>query len=116
MTEGARAQDQGRRHRRRGTPTGATSTLLTRYQSVMRIELTGLLDELEATEPAGLGLAGEVPKITGTAERAKRWELAIRLARELGTEVDVRPVEDVAAGAPIRMRPQSRRRADFGGA
>ena len=115
MTEGARAQDQGRRHRRKGTPATATASLLTRYQDAMRTELGSLLDEI-AGEPMPPGLLdeGKVPPVKrpAVAERARLWDLAIKIGRELGTEVDSRPPEDQGA-APAAPRPR-RRRVDFG--
>jgi hypothetical protein len=112
MTDDAgRPQDQGRRHRRVGQPSAATASLLTRYQESMRDELRGLLDEIAGQPaPAGLldaGKPGPVvrPQLT---DRIRLWDLAIKLGRELGTEVDAGPL---VAQAPKPRRP---RRVDFG--
>ncbi len=96
MADSGRPQDQGRRHRARGAPSAATLTLLASYQAAMRLELERLLRELEGQPPvAGIlpPAAGEAiaPKLPSLAERSKIWDLAIKVARELGTEVDVAP-------------------------
>lgn len=115
--DAGRAQDQGRRHRRAGKPSAETSTLLVRYQAAMRAELSGLLDELRGKlPPAGLlddaGLAAEVQR-PALKERTALWDLAVRLARELGTEVDPAAADHGTTGAAAPAR-RPRRRIDFG--
>jgi hypothetical protein len=75
--EGKRPQDVGRR--RSGYPaigpvSPATVAVVERYRSMMRRELDRILDAM--AQPATNLEAVEV--------RAKRWDLAIKLGRELG--------------------------------
>lgn len=115
MTEGGRPQDQGRRHRAKGSPSPETRSLLESYQRAMRDELRGLLAELEG-KPAPAGLLDEGrpgPVVRPVLEvRAKLWDLAFKLGRELGAEVDVPP----PPAMPNPATPGRRRRArpDFG--
>jgi hypothetical protein len=114
MTDSARPQDAGRQHRRKGAPSAATASLLARYHEAMRGDLGDILRELEPApaEDAGLGLDGApLIKRPPVKDRAALWDLAIKLGRELGTEIDPGPVADVTAAPRSR-----RRRADFGGA
>lgn len=108
-----RPQDQGRRHRRRGTPSAATASLLADYHAAMRAELRACLGELggAATEN-GLGLVPAVVVRPPLRERMALWDLAIKLGRELGSEVDATPPAGDEGPAPARAR---RRRVDFGG-
>jgi hypothetical protein len=114
MTEepdGARPQDVGRSRKRKGAPSAATRSLLERYQASMRDELGSVLDELapSPTDP-GLGLVKEKPKRPPIAERMKLWDLAIKLGRELGSEIDT-----TAKAPPTVVGPgRRRRRVDFG--
>lgn len=119
--DAGRPQDQGRRHRRGGNPSPETSTLLARYQSTMRAELSTLLDDLRGRVPdPGLHLLDEAIARGDVAERVAlplkeripMWDLAIKLGRELGTEVDGSPA--TAAAQPPAARPSRRRRPDFG--
>lgn len=109
-----RAQDQGRRHRRAGKPSPETSTLLAEYQAAMRAELRTLLADLGGRVPAPglLDEPGQSPAAVRPAlkERIPMWDLAIKLGRELGTEVDPGPAPEVEPA------PRSRRRGriDFG--
>lgn len=80
----------------------------------MRDDLASVLDELHGSAPApGLLLDGKPAAIVrpSLADRAKLWDLAIRLGRELGTAIDVGP--DPATPAPARRAPR-RGRVDFG--
>lgn len=102
MTDNDRPQDVGRAHKRRGTPAPETEQLLERYRSAMRRELAGLLAELEpaAAEPEPElvqqsvdGTADRpVPRVLvaglGLVARRERWELAIKLARELAGAIE----------------------------
>lgn len=64
----------------------------------------GLLD--------GKGLPAAEPVRPGLADRMKLWDLAIKLGRELGTEVD--PAGGVGADPTPAAPPAKVRRADFG--
>jgi hypothetical protein len=112
-TETARPQDEGRQHRRKGAPSAATASLLARYHEAMRGDLGAVLDELTPTpiEDAGLGLDGApLIKRPPVKDRAALWDLAIKLGRELGTEIDPGPVAEAATAPRAR-----RRRVDMGG-
>lgn len=112
---GGRAQDQGRRHRRRGSPSAETASLLAEYQEAMRTELRAVLAELRGVVPdTGLGLDGPAagPVRPKLAERMKLWDLAIKVGRELGTEVDGSRSD--ADAQPPTPRKRSRARIDFG--
>lgn len=119
--EAGRPQDQGRRHRRGGAPSAETTSLLADYQAAMRTELRALLDDLRGHVPdPGLHLLddaiarGDVAERIRPAlkERVPMWDLAIKLGRELGTEVDGSPA--TAAAQPPATRPRRRARPDFG--
>jgi hypothetical protein len=104
-TEGATVREQVRRGRGKGRPNPQTVQLLGEYHSAMRLELRSLLREINATiRPAAL----KQPR-PSLAERAKLWELAIRLGKELGSEIDVAP----PAEEPTPLRPNAAA-ADFG--
>lgn len=76
MSGDERPQDVGRRRTRRSpAPAPETAAVLDRYRSMMRRELGSILDVL--AHPATNGQEPEV--------RAKRWDLAIKLGRELGS-------------------------------
>ncbi len=121
MTEaaGGRPQDQGRTHRRRGRPSAETSSLLADYQAAMRDELRDVLGELRGKPPAA-GLLDDpanppAPVRPPLTERARLWDLAIKVGRELGTEVDVTPAAGEAGPAqPAGPRKWRRGRVDFG--
>jgi hypothetical protein len=114
VDEAQRAQDVGRRHRRRGAPSPATLSLLADYQAAMRAELRATLVELEGkAEPAGLltiegAAAARIRPSLG--DRVRLWDLAIKLGRELAGEIDPVPPADDAAVAPRRGRT---RRVDY---
>ena len=103
MTDNDRPQDVGRRHDRKRN--AGSDPLLARYQAALRVELTRLLDELEQTH-SGLGgttvLAIEKPN-----DRANRWDLAFKLAKELGSAIDPQPSAVMDSGP--RSRPRARR-------
>jgi hypothetical protein len=113
MTDGGRAQDQGRPHRAKGRPSPATASLLARYQQAMRDELGQLLEELAPKDSNVMLLDGShaEPSRPPVAERARLWSLAIQLGRELGTEVDASPAPSGPAAPPSRPR---RGRVDYG--
>jgi len=73
-----RPQDAGRVHRRRGLPNAESLALLERYRTALRDELGETLTELRppSAKPA-------------LASRLRLWELAMKLARELGSGSDV---------------------------
>jgi hypothetical protein len=115
VTDGGRPQDQGRTHRARGRPSAETVSLLERYQASMRDELAGVLVELEGKIPAaGLldeGLPRPDPVRPSLADRARLWDLAIKLGRELGSSID--PTPPAPASSPRARRARSAR-VDFG--
>ena len=116
MADTDRPQDVGRRHRRKGAPSEATRLLLTEYHDAMRRELRAVLGELEPTTDGQIALDGKPaePKRPKLETRARLWDLAIKLGRELGTAIDAGdgPADDTPA---TTARPR-RRRVDFGGA
>jgi hypothetical protein len=107
-----RAQDQGRRHRRKGSPTPETTSLLADWYSALRDELRAVTVELRGALPDP-GLLPDVqperirPKLS---ERVELVRLGVMVANALGTEVDERPIEDRGATPPRRRRG----RVDFG--
>jgi hypothetical protein len=110
-----RPQDQGRRHRRKGSPTAETATLLAQYQAAMRAELRSLLTDIRGKLPdPGLGLIETDPERPALSERARMWDLAIRVARELGTEVDQPDTGRPAETPPPPSGPRRRGRIDYG--
>lgn len=82
----------------------------------MRSELRGLLVDLRGKLPdRGLGLEPEPtePVRPALKERIPMWDLAMKLGRELGTEVDPAGVGgDSTPAAPAARR--RRGRIDFG--
>lgn len=110
--EGGRAQDQGRTHRRKGAPSAETSSLLVTYQAAMRDELRAVLAEIAGTVVDGL--LGSDVKRPSLEVRAKLWDLAIKLGRELGTEVDPSPLPGTTPAETHSQKPRSRGRVAFG--
>lgn len=109
-----RPQDAGRRHRRTGNPSPETRLLLGRYQGAMRAELEALLAEIAPRPPEpGLGLVQDAPKRPPIRDRIALWDLAIKLGRELGAEIDP-PADDDDAEGPAPAPRSRRRRVDFG--
>lgn len=107
MTDDVRPQDVGRRHRKRGTPTAETQTLLAAFRDAQRAELRDVLHELEGVPDPQTTLDGSPPKVKrpNLTQRIKLWDLAIKIAHDLGTEVDVGPAEPTEpADAPRRKR------------
>jgi hypothetical protein len=110
MTENDRPQDVGRAHKRRGAPAPETEELLERYRSAMRRELAGLLDELEPAEvltQQSIDGTADKPVGLGLVARRERWELAIKLARELAGAIE--PPMTGPAPSSTRSSPSSRR-------
>lgn len=113
--DGSRPQDVGRRRTKRGHPSAATLSLLADYQDAMRAELRALLVDLTPkAPPPNLELVAEPAKRPDLAERARMWDLAIKLGRELGTEIDPGPL--TPAGPAKERAPRRSRKVDFGGA
>jgi hypothetical protein len=108
-----------RSHRRRGAPSPATKALLAEYQDAMRAELRQLLTELRplpdpADAPVVFG-ADPPPEPLTLAQRSSRWDLAIKLGRELGAEIDPAPTRDQATpSGGEHPGPTRRRRIDYG--
>jgi len=79
----------------------------------MRYELRAVLAELAGGVPVA-GLLPDLPAVPvrpAIADRIRLWDLAIKIGRELGTEVDVAPALD--ATPPARRARRSR--IDYGG-
>ena len=114
--EAGRAQDQGRRHRRRGEPSPETTTLLVDYQEAMRAELRTLLGDIHGRVPDPGLLDGVAPAERvqpSLKERAPMWDLAIKIGRELGTSID--PGRAPGGDPPSTPSPRRRTsRIDFG--
>lgn len=90
-----------------------TSELLERYRAAMRAELAMLLELLEARKA---GLLEDVPGelVVPIAERARLWDLAIKLGRELAIADDLEPDTPAPASSAIarqapRLTPAARR-------
>jgi len=76
----------------------------------MRDALTRTLDRISgAAAPGELGLTATL----GPKDEAAAWDLAIKLARELATEIDPGGLRDPAAAAP-GGGPTRGRRVDYG--
>lgn len=107
----ARPQDVGRSHRRRGIPSPESLALLERYRQALRDELGETLSELRpgaGTDGLGLVAKGK-PALT---QRLKLWDLALKLARELGADTDLppRPTYDGPPDATRGRAPRLTRR------
>lgn len=112
--DGGRAQDQGRKHRRGGTPSTETTTLLAESYSAMRRDLRRVLVHTRGKLPSpGVGLDGRPlePTEPSVTELRSWWELGKLLMTMLGTEVDDRPASDAPVAATT---PRRRRRIDYG--
>lgn len=106
MTDNDRPQDVGRRHSRKPRG-GDADPILARYQTVLRVELVRLLDELEATVN---GLGGTTMlAYDKLRDRAERVELASKIARELGSAIDPQPSGSFDSARTMTGRPRSRR-------
>jgi hypothetical protein len=115
-----RAQDQGRSHARKGDPSPETATLLADYQAAMRDELRDLLRELKGSAvPTGLldseFTTSEVRTRPSLGDRMKLWDLAIKVGRELGTEISPAPPPSPTPAVSGRVGPRRRGRIDYGG-
>jgi hypothetical protein len=106
-----RPQDAGRAHRRRGDLSPETDELLARYRDAMRRELAGILDELEPAEvlvQQSIDGTSDRPVSLGLVARRERWELAIKLARELAGGADAEPSPPPDDGKSRRAPVQAR--------
>ena len=105
-----RPQDVGRTHARTRKGGPADRALVERYYASMRSWLGRTLDTLEG-EAQPDGLHGPVkPKMPTPTEAGKLWDLAMKLGRELGAEIDPDPLPD----APAARVPARPRKADYG--
>lgn len=80
----------------------------------MRAELRALLGEIRGTPaPAGLLDADQARPMVRPSlrDRAALWELAIKLGRALGDEIDP---GGTGPADPPATRPRARRRVDYG--
>lgn len=120
--ETARPQDLGRSHRRaRPGPAPETARILEAYRAAMRSELAMLLELLAARR---VGLMPDAPGELAIpqADRAKLWDLAIKLGRELGApgaselEEEPTPASSSRPSTPARApRLSARERRSLGG-
>lgn len=120
----ARPQDLGRPHRRaRPGPSPETARILEAYRSAMRGELEALLAELTARSAQETLDGSPAPLVLGITARRERWDLAIKIGRELGApglaELEEEPPATVPSGpsaAPRRApRLSARDRRSLGG-
>jgi hypothetical protein len=105
--------DPARRHARKGSPSPETRTRLDRWHAVLIAELDDVMAELRPPVPVdGMPWAeGDRP---GLATRARLIDLGVRIAHELGAEIDDTTTRGAfIPDAPARPRPRSR--VDFGG-
>ncbi len=113
MTDAAgRAQDQGRRHRRKGSPSPETASLLAEWQEALRDELRAVTVELRGAmpDPGLLPDPDAKPIRPGLTQRTELVRLGVMVANALGTEVDRRPAEPTVQST----RPRRRSRVDYG--
>lgn len=109
--DAARPQDVGRSHKRRGLPSPESLALLERYRAALRAELGETLAELRP-DAAGEGLGLVARAKPALPQRLKLWDLALKLARELGADTDLppRPTDPAPAGATRGSAPKLTRR------
>ena len=82
-----RPQDVGRKHRKQRRLNAQDTSILATYQAVMRAELRRLLRDIRG-EFKSLPENAPPESLLPIDERAKRWNLAIKLAKELGADID----------------------------
>jgi hypothetical protein len=99
-------RDPTERHRRKGAPSPATQARLDRWHATLRAELDDVIRELRPPPPAdGMPWAkGVRPDLT---TRLRLVDLGVRIAHELGTEVDASSRAN-GASPPAKPRPRSR--------
>jgi hypothetical protein len=106
--------DPKAKHRRKGAPGPETRSLLERWQAALRAELGDVLAELRPEPgPAQLAIDGTVmprPRVDLTT-RMKLVDLGVRIAHELGTELDT---GERSGPADRPERPRARSRVEFG--
>jgi hypothetical protein len=98
VTDTRRPQDVGRSHKRKRLRLAETEGLLAEYQSLMRAEMARLLRDIRG-DFQGKPENAPDDKLLSLSERAKRWEIAHRLARELGAQIEQAP-------DPVPMEPK----------
>ncbi len=114
-TEGQRPQDQGRKHRKRGTPSAATASLLAKWQDVKRRELESVIGTFTPAPSAQTTLDGAPDvKPLAIATRTAWMDYGIKIERSLAGEVDEPPDPDAAPPTDTTIPPRSTRRARFG--
>jgi hypothetical protein len=105
--------------RRRRAPGPETRTLLERWQATLRAELADVLEELRpAPAPDGpVEFGGVIPRARPSlSERMRLVDLGVRIAHELGTELDAGE-RDAGPWSGLNKpeRPRPRSRVEFGG-
>jgi hypothetical protein len=101
-----RPQDAGRPHRRVSIPEPETARILEAYRDAMRAELEETLGDIRP-DAGQLTIGGGVAR-PELAERVKLWDLAIKLARELGRD-PVLELGDPPAPPPVATDGAARR-------
>jgi hypothetical protein len=106
VSENDRPQDIGRRHRKSGDTAPETAAIIVRYRAAMRAELGALLDELEPRHLVQSSLDGSSDRAVGLGitARRERWDLAIRLGKELAGGSDEAPVTAETVATAARRR------------
>jgi hypothetical protein len=105
--------DPARVHRRKGAPSPETRTRLARWHQVLIAELDDVMAELRPGPPADAMPYAE-PTRPGLQTRARLIDLGVRIAHELGAEIDDTTTRGAfVPDSPARPRPRSR--VDFGG-
>lgn len=112
-----RPQDVGRRHRGKGRPSPETAARLARWNETLRAELDDVIERLAPkVPPPGLlddveGAPAAEPQRPALRDRAALLDIGIKVARELGAEIDPGPAPDAAPAKPARGRS---RKVDYG--
>ena len=104
-TDNDRPQDVGRRHARKRAGTATSAALIERWHAVERMTLERVTVDLEGVDK-GIGLDGkpmprEYPSDSRTAALV---DLGVKLARDLGSDIDPEPVPVTARVSRRRPR------------
>jgi len=97
-----RPQDVGRKHRKQRRFNAQDTNILADYHNVMRAELRRLLRDIRG-EFKGMPENAPPGSLLPLSERAKRWNLAFKLAKELGADID-KPDLNIGQGSLAESR------------